>query len=227
MSFFSRLSDIITSNLNTLLEKAENPQATLQQVIAEMESGVESARRTAAAAMANAKRIKGELDQYCEKIRFWDAKAREAVALGRDDLARRALGRRRELADLATALEQQYDSAQSTVNQLKTTLRAVEARLAEALRRQLERYDSPTAASPGTDAPAEATSSSLASLTPEQRKARVQQLEQEMQRAEAEIVVASAAAHAEAHLEQAQRELDDRLDLESELSDLKREVAGS
>ena len=222
MSFFSRLSDIITSNLNQLLEKAENPQQTLAEIVQEMEAGVESAKRSAASALANARRIKTEMDEYHQKMVFWDQKAQEAVALGRDDLARRALKRRYELADLSGALKQQYDSTLTTVENLKTTLRAVEARLAEATRRQVEYVQGKVqeVAAQLLAKPAEQSPSA-------DRNARISQLEREIASAEAEIVSATATAAVEAHLEQARREMEDRRDLEAELNQLKRNAEAS
>jgi phage shock protein A len=219
MSFFSRLSDMVSSNVNALLEQAENPKKALGQIVAEMERGVESARKSATSALANAKRLKAELDLYRSKIAFWDEKARAAVALGRDDLARRALARRRELADLAGALEQQYDAALTLVENLKTTLWALEARLAETIRRQTsggQAADEPAAAAPAS-APAPAPD-------PATQSAQIAALEREMAEAEIEIVAATAAAQAESQLEQAKRELEGRLDLEAELAALKRDA---
>src|SRR5205809_896292 len=56
MSIFSRLSDIVASNLNALLDRVENPEALLVQVIREMEEGLAAARRYAALAIAAARR---------------------------------------------------------------------------------------------------------------------------------------------------------------------------
>jgi phage shock protein A len=135
MGFFTRLSDIISANLNSLLDKAENPQATIRQIIREMEEGVAGAKRSAATAIAAEKRLKHELDEYRRQSDFWQTKAREAVEAGRDDLARRALARRREIQDLLRGLEQQHEDSVATSMSLKTTLRALEARLAEARRK--------------------------------------------------------------------------------------------
>lgn len=216
MSFFSRLSDMVSSNVNALLEQAENPSKALGQIVAEMERGVDSARKSATSALANAKRLKKELDLYRTRIAFWDDKARAAVELGRDDLARRALSRRRELADLAGALEQQYHSALTLVESLKTTLWALEARLAETVRRQVN----------GAPPVAEAVATPAEPVTPDAAEIneRIANLEREMSEAEADIVAATAAAEAESQMEQAKRELAERQDLEAELAALKRDA---
>jgi len=216
MSFFSRLSDMVSSNVNALLEQAENPSKALGQIVAEMERGVDSARKSATSALANAKRLKRELDLYRTRIAFWDDKARAAVELGRDDLARRALSRRRELADLAGALEQQYHSALTLVESLKTTLWALEARLAETVRRQV---NGPAPVAEAAVPPAEPVTPDAAAINE-----RIAILEREMTEAEADIVAATAAAEAESQMEQAKRELAERQDLEAELAALKRDA---
>ena len=107
MSIFSRLSDIIASNLNALLDRVENPEALLVQVIREMEEGLAAARRYAALAIAAERRIGRELEQNRAEAERWQNKAREALAAERDDLARRALIRKREHEDLVRGLETQ------------------------------------------------------------------------------------------------------------------------
>lgn len=209
MSFFSRLSDIVTSNINTFLETAENPEATINQIVAEMEKGVEAARRSAAAALTRAKRLKSELDQSQAKMAFWKEKAREAVELARDDLARRALSRRREIADLAGALEDQVEAAIEQAEHLKITLRALEARLAEAIR-QREAYR--TGGAPPAPKPTAEPSDDL--------QDRIDRLEREIEAAEAEVVSGSD----EPTDDQWLGELDDREDLEHELAALKSEL---
>jgi phage shock protein A len=136
MSIFSRLSDIITSNINVLLDKAENPEVMIAQIIREMEEGFANARSYAATAIAAERRIGRELEQNRLQADQWKAKAREALAAGREDLARRALIRKREHEDLVKSLQRQHEEALETSQNVRTSLRALEARLAEARRKQ-------------------------------------------------------------------------------------------
>lgn len=221
MTFFSRLTDIITTNLTALLQEAANPTAALKQMISELEAAVKSARNSASQALSKAQGLKAELDQYQKQMQFWNQKARDAVELNRDDLARRALSRRRELVDLSGALEQQYASAQRMVENLKTTLRAVEARLSEAIRMQ-------HALSHGQSDVAEAED--LAPPTSESgfRRRKVANLEHEIEAAEAEFALRSAALEAnQKFLEEAEAEIMERSTLDAELESLKESVKGN
>jgi phage shock protein A len=136
MSVFTRLSDIITANVHALLDRAEDPERMLLQILREMEMGLASAQRHAAQAIAAERRVGRELDRNRTASEHWKQRAREALASERDELARRALARKVEHDDLVRSLERQHLSAVQTSNEVRTTLRALEARLAEARRKQ-------------------------------------------------------------------------------------------
>src|SRR4051812_33075819 len=136
MGIFSRVSDIITANLNGLLDRAEDPEAMLAQVVREMEAGVAAARRSAAVAVAAERRLQREWDDNRSQADHWTGRAREALAAGREELARRALARKHEHAALAQVLAEQHADASQTGRSARTALRALEARLAEARRKQ-------------------------------------------------------------------------------------------
>ena len=135
MTFFSRLTDIVTCNLTDLLRGEPAPVDALQQVIAEMEEGRTGARRSVATAAASADRLQAEIQDHRVRIGHWTDKARSELAAGREDLARLALVRRQELEDVVAGLDQQFAAAVATREHLSTTLRALEARLHEARRK--------------------------------------------------------------------------------------------
>jgi phage shock protein A len=136
MGVFTRLSDIISSNVNALLDKAEDPEKMIAQVVREMEEGLANAKRYAATAIAGERRLGRELDQNRAQAAFWEGKARTAVAQGRDDLARRMLARKKEHADLVQCLAAQHGEAVQTSGNVRAAVRGLEARLAEARRKQ-------------------------------------------------------------------------------------------
>lgn len=138
MSYFSRLTDIVTCNLSEILAREDDPQAAIEQIIGEIEEGLAGARRSVATAEANERRLQNELDEHRAQVDRWTAQARQELAAGREEQARLALVRKRELQDLIAGLEQQHEAAVATREHLTTTLRALEARLAEARRRQAE-----------------------------------------------------------------------------------------
>lgn len=138
MSYFSRLTDIVTCNLTHLLEHAEDPVQEIEQIIAEMKEGLAGANRSVKTATSNERAIQQELDEHQQQIFQWKESAKNALALGDEAEARNSLVRKQEIEDLKAGLEQQHRAAVATVEHLTTTLHALEARLAEARRKQVE-----------------------------------------------------------------------------------------
>lgn len=138
MTYFSRLTEIVTCNLNSLLAEAPDHTVAIREIVVEMEEGVSGARRSSQTAAANEYRLTTEMDAHRTQVAFWAAKAREELGQKNDEAARDALVRKREIEDLIAALQQQLQAAIATREQLQTTLRALEARLADARRKEFE-----------------------------------------------------------------------------------------
>ncbi len=138
MTYFSRLTEIVTCNLNVILADAADPIAAIREIILEMEEGVSGARRSCQTAASNEHRLTTEMDAHRTQIAFWSAKAKEELTRQNEAQAREALLRKREIEDLVAALQQQQQAATATREHLQTTLRALEARLADARRKELE-----------------------------------------------------------------------------------------
>jgi phage shock protein A len=135
MGIVSRVSDIVAANLNALLDRAEDPEAMLAHVIREMEAGLARARRSAAVAVAAERRLARERDDHRIGAEHWKGRAKEALAAGREDLARRSLARKVEHDAAAHSLDEQHAEAALTSQSARTALQAFEARLAEARRK--------------------------------------------------------------------------------------------
>ena len=136
MPYFSRLTEIVTCNLTALLDGAVDREATLEEVIQEMREGITGAQRSVRTAGNNVARIECEISEQLIQTGEWMSKAREALEHDREDLARQALSRKKEVENLIAGLEQQLHAAVSTRDHLKTTLHALEARLSDAQRRR-------------------------------------------------------------------------------------------
>lgn len=138
MPHFSRLTDIVTCNLTELLKQASDPRATLDEVIREMEEGLAGAQRSVQTARRNEERLQAEYNEAQGESERWQAEAMKALKSGDENAARMALYRKKEAHDLSAGLAQQVRVAHSTWEDLMTTYRALEARLAEAQRKYTE-----------------------------------------------------------------------------------------
>ena len=133
---FTRMADIVKANINDLLDRAEDPEKMIRQIILEMEEAVNKATASVATAMASEKRLERHCLEKRDQVDLWQSKAELAVKSDEDDLARRALERKgvaeRAAADLSAALAE----SQTTSEQLKQQLAQLKAKLDEARMRQ-------------------------------------------------------------------------------------------
>ena len=133
---FSRMADIIKANINDLLNRAEDPEKMIRQMILEMEEAVNKATASVGTAVANEKRLERQLLEKTDRIEAWQKKAELAVESGEDDLARRALERKATLEKAGRDLEIAFDESHKTSDQLKEQLTQLKSKLDEARTRQ-------------------------------------------------------------------------------------------
>jgi phage shock protein A len=136
MSIFSRISDILTANLNALVDRAENPVVMLEQMIREMEESHVRARKYAAVAIAAERRLRRDREYNQAQADQWKARAQEALAAGQEGLARRALARKQEHDLLARSLDEECTEAVEAAQSARAALAALESRLADVRTRQ-------------------------------------------------------------------------------------------
>ncbi len=136
MGLFGRLGTLIRSNINELINRAEDPEKMLNQVLVDMKGQLVEAKKQVAVAIADEKRIKKQYEQELAKASDWEKKAMLAVRAGNDDLARAALARKTEHDELAATLKNQWEAQKQSVEQLKEALRSLDAKIEEAKRKR-------------------------------------------------------------------------------------------
>lgn len=136
MGLFSRLGTLIRSNINELINKAEDPEKMLNQVLVDMKGQLVEAKKQVAVAIADEKRLKKQYEQETAKAQDWERKAMLAVKAGDDGLARAALSRKSEHDEVAKTLKQQWDAQKESVEQLKGALRGLDNKIEEAKRKR-------------------------------------------------------------------------------------------
>lgn len=134
MRLFKRIGDIISANFGELAEKWEDPEKMLKQAVREMETSIKDSLQETAKVLANEKKLARELANNESSAKQWHARAEQAVDAGDDDLARKALARKKEHDMLASALREQLAAASVASSTLRTQHEAMKAKLAEAKR---------------------------------------------------------------------------------------------
>ena len=129
MGIFSRFRDIINSNLNAMLEKAEDPEKLIKLMIQEMEDTLVELKASCAGAMANRTRVNRAQELAAENATKWDKKARLAVEKGREDLAREALLEKRACQDEADNRTKEVEHFDNLVTQYQKDIQQLEDKL--------------------------------------------------------------------------------------------------
>lgn len=131
-SIFSRFADIVSSNINCMLDKAENPVKMLKLIITEMEDTLVEIKAACAQAMADQAKNSRRLSEVEDKKNMWLKRAEIAAARGRDDLAREALLEKRSLEEILAEMKAQDTELASVVERYRGEAEQLEAKLAQA-----------------------------------------------------------------------------------------------
>jgi phage shock protein A len=136
MGIFSRFTDIVNSNINSILDKAEEPEKLVRLMIQEMEDTLVEVRSTAARAIADRKEITRTLTNLESEARDWQAKAELALDKNREDLAKAALAEKSRVTSAGTALRAQHQSLGDGLDKLNDDVVRLEEKLVDAKTRQ-------------------------------------------------------------------------------------------
>src|SRR5918912_1965939 len=136
MGLFDRLSQLLRSNINDLISRAEDPEKMLNQIIVDMRTQLVKAKQQVAAAIADEKRLRDQADGEFRQAEEWERRAMLAVQEQRDDLAKQALVRQSEHLEHARQLEATWDSHRQETERLKNSLRDLNDKIEEAKRKK-------------------------------------------------------------------------------------------
>jgi phage shock protein A len=136
MSIFGKMTDIFKANVNDMLDRMEDPEKMVKQMIVEMEEGLTKATSSLAKAMANEQSLRKQHAAASEQARQWEEKAGMAMKAGNADLARQTLEKKLSFDGQAKQYETMTAQASATTAQLRSQLDALKMKLDEARMKQ-------------------------------------------------------------------------------------------
>ncbi|HEX6994828.1 MAG TPA: phage shock protein PspA [Gammaproteobacteria bacterium] len=136
MGIFSRFSDIVNSNINAILDKAEDPEKIVRLMIQEMEETLVEVRSAAARAIADKKELTRNLSALEREAKDWESKAELAIDKGRDDLAKAALAEKARVQASMRSLETEHQTITEGLAKLNEDIARLEEKLADAKARR-------------------------------------------------------------------------------------------
>jgi phage shock protein A len=136
MGIFTRFSDIVNSNINAILDKAEDPEKIVRLMIQEMEDTLVEVRSAAARSIADKKDLNRRIETLERDLSNWDGKAELALRKGREDLAKAALVEKSRVAAAVDALKQDYLAVDEGLAKLNEDISRLESKLDDAKTRQ-------------------------------------------------------------------------------------------
>ena len=136
MGIFDRFKTVVSSNINDLISKAENPEKMLNQLLLDMNEQMIESKKAVAMAIADEKKLEREAAENKRQAEDWEKKAMLAVRANRDDLAKEALVRKQEYESYSTQLDTQWQAQKDSVEKLKVSLRELQNKIDEASRKK-------------------------------------------------------------------------------------------
>ena len=136
MGIFTRFSDIVNSNINAILDKAEDPEKIVRLMIQEMEDTLVEVRSAAARSIADKKDLNRKIEMLDREKNDWEDKAELAMRKGREDLAKAALVEKSRVASAVEVLKEDYVAVDEGLAKLNEDIARLESKLEDAKTRQ-------------------------------------------------------------------------------------------
>lgn len=136
MGIFQRAGDLVKSNINDLLDRAENPEKMVKQIIIDMEKELQKCTDALGQAMGSQRQMKKQLDKAKAESQEWENKAKMALKAGNQDLAKQALAKKVNCDKQVEQFQPMYDQCTAQVDTIKGQVDALKMKLDEARSRQ-------------------------------------------------------------------------------------------
>ena len=136
MGIFSRIGDILKANINDMIDKAEDPEKMVKQIILDLQKEVNQGTQALGKAMASERIAKRQYEDAAKVSADWEAKAKAALNAGDVDLAKKALAAKVKADEKTTKYQEMYQQISTQTQQVREQVEALKEKLEEAKSRQ-------------------------------------------------------------------------------------------
>ncbi len=136
MGIFERMGDLLRSNINDLLDRAEDPEKMVKQIIIDMEQQIREATQALGQAMASERQALKQLENAKDSAQEWEGKAKMALQAGNEELARKALSNKVAVDANIQSFQASYDQISTQTAELRSRVETLKSKLEEARMRQ-------------------------------------------------------------------------------------------
>ena len=131
-----RISDLVRANINDLIDKAENPEKMVKQIIIDMEDQLRKSTQSLGTAMGSLNQVKKQLATAQEQSNMWQSKAKTCLEQGNEELAKQALDNKVKQDQMVAKYQEMSTSMEKQVNEIKSQVDILKAKLEEARSKQ-------------------------------------------------------------------------------------------
>ena len=132
MAIFERISDLVRANINDLIDKAENPEKMVKQIIIDMEDQLRKATQGLGTAMGSLNQVKKQLESAQEQSNVWQSKAKACLEQGNEELAKKALENKVNQDKMVAQYQEMTTTMEAQVNEIKSQIDVLKQKLEEA-----------------------------------------------------------------------------------------------
>jgi len=136
MSVFKRFSDVLNSNVNAMLDKAEDPEKLVRMIISEMENTLLNVRTESAKTIADKKEMERQIKNYEAEVKAWQKRAELALEKNREDLAKQALQEKHRIEQAIEAQTKEFAELETALVRLDHDIAKLQSKLDEAVARR-------------------------------------------------------------------------------------------
>lgn len=219
MAIFERISDLVRANINDLIDKAENPEKMVKQIIIDMEDQLRKATQGLGTAMGSLNQVKKQLATAQEQSNVWQNKAKACLEQGNEELAKQALENKVKQDKMVAQYQEMANSMQAQVNEIQSQVNVLKQKLEEARSKQAML----TARSQMADAKTQ-MAKTLGNMDSKSAFAKMDKMEQKIEQKEAQANAFSEVSGAQAAESDPFEQMEKDNAINAELEKLKQEM---